>query len=1145
MKFQQIRDPDNLLDGLDEPFKRKWAQVVEDLQAGRDGVLKGKHAPGHVFAVNLTRGGRLVFVSHTNTENQQELILMGAFPTSHDDYEACLDNVYGKYSQWVESGRINEGSITELTDISDAAACGGEPVIEDIQHYHQRYFDGVISLSDEQKIVITQEPPLVVLGPAGSGKTVSAIMMLENLAEQLPPDVPEITYVGPPNLIHALQQQWMQQSAQKNKDRVRFLTRDEFLYKHLPEEHALIDERDCPDWIKTQLTGLQTINTKLKSQKSLLTSESIYIEFQLIASYGQDHYIKKSPLDHDVKKAISNLHNDYLRKLKKECKIHPLLSADLLDSISGDFCSALFIDEVQQYSVPMLKWLGKTPNLPVCFFGDEHQCTIIDPSLNNLKQLPHYFPHLKNEEKIHRLESTYRNPPQIAMYADRLLKVKKRIVGSVLKSTSDFTSHRKDIPGQCCWLPFVEDSPIEDLKPLAATPDMAFVVFTLADKELINNRYGTELVFFPDEITGLEFPYIVIARPEECLEKVKKKYWNVSKDEKTRSQSKDKSIVIEENVTVLAINKLFIAITRALDSIYFLTDKSKEKFITRFKDDLPNDPIDLTLKEEKLSKEDLKQKWLTLIENLMASGVETNKILALSLWKIHAGTEEEFEKKYYSQEPSSLPHNSPLRSPRKLIASPRRSPTRLSITNSPTPTKIEAGTTVAFQGAKRQRSKETLLKIEEYKIKFTLTEINLTNLLKNKNALEILFETLSNPEDQQPLKNAFINKPVFTTQKLIFLKTLTKIDSKLVLKLAKDHRFWSVIADWADPIVNDEATIINIERSTRDIIALFKPADAASILRSMCHKSATPIWKLLIRFSLGDRGKPRMADILSDILYTCSDLLEDDHVLETLSKEADSNLLSSEINMFTALSIACPQKLMGIIKKNNKKLLTNPIFIEAISTCHGLTNYSALIGLTQNKESLHQLLSLITQDPDGVISEKEKGIEYPNHCLANNSLLAQRLSKVNKKEPRPVWFLLIMESNSADGTVRINTNRFQQVATFFLKNLSIIKSSPCIMKAFCAEFFGVSLMSMIADYLFENGRDEEIKKQAKELYTLLPRLNEKNELESEVHRKLLMTTEAHIPLTFDLPGLFAEAAEKTHLKAEAAKTNDEGVKPRK
>lgn len=957
MRFQVIKDPDNLLSELQENSE-KWKQIVQDLTAGRDTILKAKRAKGNIFGIKLNRGDRVVVASY-----KKQLICLGVFEKAHDTYENFLKTAYGTYAQWVDSGHINEGKSIPLGEPVDQAAAASQSDIE--IHQYQPYFNSAIKLTDEQNSAVEANLPCAVLGPAGSGKTVSAIMMLEKLLAEHNPQTAPIVYVGPKALVRRLRRQW-NESTLENKDQVKFLSIEELLTQHMPQEggYTLTGDDDFLTWFESQQTAFKA---KIKGQK--LTppdAKTIHREFLIIASLETpDEYVstEKSLIDGTIKAVILELYYNYLGELQAKQQINSLYTKSL-QPINPGFCSALVIDEIQQWSLPMLSWLGKS-HVPIAALGDPHQCTI-DPRLDNIRRLRNFIKGIQ----FHELNSTLRNPPAVAAAANILLKVKQQMVGTILKSkVTDFKSLRTEANGTCVWRDHTKGKVEDNLSPIANDPDTAFVVFSKADKNYVKDTYGTELVFFPEDIVGLEFENIVIFKPEHCLGGIENTYWDIHDTKKTRT--KDKDDIYRHQEQILNINKLFVAITRALTNVYFITEPLEDKSIRQFRAACESfsgpEQAPSPVKKERTEKT-LKGEWLQTIETLITSESAENLITARTLWnKYSLGNSEEFEN---------------LKNLLLSDSSPEPSP--------PAVEKIPA----AVEQPKANDAND------QYKF------------LKNFKPTKPKFERLLEEEDWQSyIHNVCIDKNRSAIFKLIEKQKLFSLVKRLSeenqQKLFKYPRFWAVVTEILQDIDHDKK--MKELEELNDLIDKSKMLNDEIIVNAMCEpvtNDATAKYAgLTIFYHLAENSCNSVCDQISENI----DILNNERLLTAFSllRPDTCDMGGACVWSHFLKNNESKDPVCSWICELGMKLIDHPVVLVAFNatrTSQRHPDYGLCVW--------HQLFEYARKEPNHLSMIMEICIELLKRD--DNSKIIKAFSTLLTRCPINVWILISTEGISAE-----------------------------------------------------------------------------------------------------------------------------------
>ena len=566
MFFHYILDPYNQAPSKGSPLYGLYCNVLFQLAGNEKGSgLAKKQAKGDIYAAKLNQGARAVFARYIYND-LPSLVLLRIFSSAeHDQYEQFLPVAHLRLRERVgQEGLHSPEKIVALSDLfkKEIAAVPAMAAPEWDTYY--QYGEHCFPLSDEQQKALNVKLDALFLGYAGAGKTVVAVRLLQKMAEEASETDAPILYLGPVQLVKELTEQWksvMLPAAQKA--RVKFLTLENLIKKLMPVEFV----KDIRLWfltkeahLKKELNPWLPTKHRKNTEKELNGLERLlYQEFKLIVTFDTVEEYKQSRFsffdsDKVNKDFILGVLKNYQSQLQG--KINTDISCDALPGFTQLY-SYLVIDEVQLLSVPVLKWIAKS-KIRAALFGDPEQATV-DAALNGLRLSGTLFSGITE----YRLHGSYRVPQAVAVCVNSVLKAKRDWVSHKVAGVEEFISHKKET-GTCQWI----SNCLLLLPPQIAVrnrdADTALVVFCEEDKKFFTDKgFST---FFPDEIQGLELGTIVICHPEIGLEVLLE-----SQPDAMMVSAKEKSAIYEHFDKVLALNGIFVALTRATQNVIFLS----------------------------------------------------------------------------------------------------------------------------------------------------------------------------------------------------------------------------------------------------------------------------------------------------------------------------------------------------------------------------------------------------------------------------------------------------------------------------------------------------------------------------------------------------------------------------------------------
>ena len=429
----------------------------------------------------------------------------------------------------------------------------------------------LIIFDDAQSEILYHRLPLILIGSAGSGKT---SLVLEKL-KTLQGDGLYVTLS--PYLVHHARRLYGDRLDAQEQQAVDFLSFEELLgILRIPQGQEITSPVFL-EWVARQ-----------SRPASLKDGQKLYEEFRgviagssLNAPYlSEEDYlnlgIRQAIYAAEERKAVYQLFQRYLDFLNT----NSYFDSSILAYAYGQEVQACYdyvvVDEVQDFTNSQLAFILKTLKDPHQFLlcGDAHQ--IVYPNFFSWSKLKSQF--YQNEEAqtadiTQILTRNYRNTPEVTALANGVLKVKNARFGSVDRESHALMESRSSRTGHVCSLPF-SDKSLKDLNDKTKlSTHYAVLVLTDDQKEKAKQYFETPLLFSIQEAKGLEYENVILFHfmDEHSPYKTIAGGLHQSLFDKdfTYGRAKDKADKSLE-IYKFYINALYVAITRAMGSVYFI-----------------------------------------------------------------------------------------------------------------------------------------------------------------------------------------------------------------------------------------------------------------------------------------------------------------------------------------------------------------------------------------------------------------------------------------------------------------------------------------------------------------------------------------------------------------------------------------------
>ena len=457
--------------------------------------------------------------------------------------------------------------------------------------------DKVISFDDVQQAVYTVQPPLIVIGSAGSGKTA---LTLEKMKEA-PGDVLYVT--RSPYLVHNSRNLYYALDYANDNQDVSFLSFAEYLASLRVPEGRELAFRDFDQWFTRHRAAsrLKDPHQLFEEFRGVITGPSTgsaYLSREDYLNLG----IRQSIFAEDERGRVYDLFLKYLDYMQDNGFYDAnILSHDYLPLVEPTY-DFVVVDEVQDLTniqlQLILKSLRDARHFILC--GDANQ--IVHPNFFSWSKLKTFF--YKQDdldapaELIRILNTNYRNSADITEVANRILKLKTNRFGSVDRESHYLVHSHSDKPGRVLLLADREAVTRELNQKTRQSTRFAVVVMHPDQKQAAKAHFQTPLIFSIQEAKGLEYENIILynftSDDEERFREITRgvQAEDLSGTELTYSRAKDKGDKSLE-IYKFHINALYVAITRAVDNLYVLESKPNQRLFDLLGLSLWEDSLDL------------------------------------------------------------------------------------------------------------------------------------------------------------------------------------------------------------------------------------------------------------------------------------------------------------------------------------------------------------------------------------------------------------------------------------------------------------------------------------------------------------------------------------------------------------------------
>ncbi len=583
--------------GLEPEQIPNFAKLRSQLEVGDFRSAETRKVGENLFRARLDRRDRILF-SFARHEGETCILVLEHIPNHAYDRSRFL-RLGTKIDEDVEADTAS-AAVTPEVDLEHELSLAY--VNKGIGSFH--VLDKVIFLDDAQQAAFTLVPPFVVVGSAGSGKTV---LVLEKLKQA----VGDVLYVTrSPHLADRSRETYYSLNYGNENQETSFLSYVEFLESiRVPPTHE-VSFAEFSNWFSRhkQATGLKDAYRAFEEFGGVITGSAIDTAYLSQENY-QELGVRRSIYPQEDRKRVHQLFMKYLQWLK-DSELHDvnLLSYDYHNLVepSWDF---VVIDEVQDFTNVQLELVLRSLRNPREFVlcGDANQ--IVHPNFFSWAGVKSYLyfrgdetgqsgngkakrgdgtaeqgQSSSPEQLIRVLTTNYRNSKQVTETANRILRLKHARFGSVDRESNFLVTSNSDKQGGVLLLSDTPGVTTEIDRKTNRSTHHAVIVLHPEQKAEAKKRFRTPLVFSVQEAKGLEYDHVVLYgfvsgdadRFREITRDVNPDDVQTGKLEDLRyARARDKGDRSLE-IYKFHINALYVAVTRAIRTVYLVEPEPEQ-----------------------------------------------------------------------------------------------------------------------------------------------------------------------------------------------------------------------------------------------------------------------------------------------------------------------------------------------------------------------------------------------------------------------------------------------------------------------------------------------------------------------------------------------------------------------------------------
>jgi len=528
-----------------------------------------KKVGDNLYRAKLNRNDRIILSIYKHLDKPYALIL-----------EYIKNHAYEKSRFLNQNASFDEDKIPTIKTPDELKA--DALVYVNPNHKSFNLLDKIVSFDDSQQSVYALQPPLVIIGSAGSGKTALTL-------EKMKHAVGDVLYVTQSAYLVKNSRDLYYANNYDNEDQqVDFLSFQEFLESiHVPEGKPITFQR-FQQWFSRHKKG-----------KQLNDAHKLFEEFRGVITgpatdkswLSREDYlalgIKETIFLQEEREAVYSVFEKYLGFLQ-ENKLYDsnVVSHQYLEKLQARY-DFVIVDEVQDLTniqlYLIIKSLHHVHDFILC--GDSNQ--IVHPNFFSWSKVKSLFYKQEDlgaaENLIRILNTNYRNSPQVTEIANKILKIKNNRFGSIDKESHYLVESNGHTQGEVVFLQDNDHIKQELDKKTKASTRFAVIVMTPEQKPMAQQHFSTPLVFTIQEAKGLEYENIILYN---FLSQEEQRYREISKGVSAEDLDKDLKFSRAKDKTDKSleiykfyINSLYVALTRAIKNLYWIESAPKQQLL--------------------------------------------------------------------------------------------------------------------------------------------------------------------------------------------------------------------------------------------------------------------------------------------------------------------------------------------------------------------------------------------------------------------------------------------------------------------------------------------------------------------------------------------------------------------------------------
>ena len=570
---------------------RQYQKLISFLEKDNFYSAGVRKFPEHdLYRAKLDDSNRLLFKIMTFGGERYVLIL-----------EVVPNHAYDR-SKFLRGTRIDESKIPtfEKSHIEKESLPSLIYVNPSSTRFH--LLNKVISFDPEQQEIYHHPAPLIIIGPAGSGKTALTLEKMKRAYGQ-------VLYVTlSPYLSDYSRNIYYSHHYENDEQEISFLSFREFLETMRVPEGREITYSIFAKWL-----------LRFPRQQCVSDAHRLYEEFRGVITgsiidepwLSREDYlnlgVRRSIYLSNERELVYALFEKYLTFLRENGYYDPnILAYDYLKHVRQTY-DFIVVDEVQDITNIQLQLILRSLKTSNHFIlcGDSNQ--IVHPnffSWSNLKSMLYNAESFEIQKVTRILVNNFRNSMAVTDLANKLLMVKQKRFGSIDRESTYLMKSVSEKTGEIVFMKDTDRAKQELNQKIRRSTKFAVLVMRDEEKSDARRFFDTPLLFSIKEAKGLEYENVILLNfisneRASFLEIINGVYPGdlIGGHEYMRARDKtDKSLEVYK----FFVNSLYVAVTRAVQKLYLIESGTGHPLIRMLGIENALDKVDVEVKQSTL-----------------------------------------------------------------------------------------------------------------------------------------------------------------------------------------------------------------------------------------------------------------------------------------------------------------------------------------------------------------------------------------------------------------------------------------------------------------------------------------------------------------------------------------------------------------